>query len=595
MLYSLDVETSGLSPYLGDRPFLVTWATEDGSNAAFIGQDDLTQLTFTLDKQNEFVFHNAAFDIPMLAQYGLVPCGTLHDTLIAAHVYNPLEPNKSLKALAKKYLKRENVEEQKLEEWFCKNKMRGKDSREYIKVPAEIIVPYAKADVEMTLGLFNFYKSHGVIDDQIYKLEMQLLPVCIDIVKRGMKVDIAFAKREARRTSEIASALGERLRTEFQLENPGSEAQLADLLFKRSGLECKKLTDKGNPRLDEAALLEYEHPAIEPVLEYREAIKMNSTYLQPMINKLDKEDRLHASLNQTGARTGRFSSSNPNLQNIPRSGGLVNVREGFATRGEGWDLFLVDLSQIELRVLAHYSKEPAMLDALRTREGDLHAATAKLLFSSEEKKYRTIAKTLNFATIYGAGAKQLLRTLSRSLPDAGFTLDQVKSFKSEYFRAYPAVREFIWKVEGFIRERAATNPDRVGWIADVYGRKYFCEADAAYRAVNYLIQGCSANLFKTSMIKVFAFLQERKARSGLINVIHDEFIFDLHESEHGLVPEIVGLIEDLTKFRVPIFSNAFISHTNWAAKQAFILPPLVQQTASPQSRTQCSAPTPVLS
>jgi DNA polymerase-1 len=561
--YSLDVETTGLNVHLGDFAFSVQWCDEAG-NAHY--RDIMTEgapelLALLADPSNEWVGHNIAFDLPFLDAYNLRPSGKVHDTMIMAHVHHCDEPSKGLKALAKKYLDRENIEEQRLEEWFMANGQRARDGRKYIMVPREIMEPYAKADVEMTMSLFQYYQKHGLLEDPVYQLEMRTLPVVIDIVRRGMKVDKEFAQREAERTAAIATALAQQAREQFGIENLASDAEISVFLFDTCKFECKKFTEKGNPRLDETALLEYPHPVVELILEYREAVKMNSTYLQPMLTKLDKEDRIHASLNQVGARTGRMSSSQPNLQNIPRSGGLVDIRNGFISRGDGWKLLLVDLSQIELRILAHYCKEPAMLDALATREGDLHAATAERMFGSREKKYRTIAKTLNFATIYGAGAKQLLRTLNKALPGAEFTLEQVKQFKRDYFGAYPMLQEFIWRVQGVVCEH--------GYVFDTFGRKYYCERDKAYRAVNYLIQGCSANVFKTSMSRVYEFQRSHDLRSCMINVIHDEFIFDLHDSEERLVPDIVRLIEDHTQFRVPIFANAAISSTHWSAKKDY--------------------------
>jgi DNA polymerase-1 len=478
--------------------------------------------------------------------------------MIAAHVHNSQEPSKGLKALAKKYLNRENKEEQRLLEWFANNGMRAAEKREYIKVPEEIIVPYAKADVEMTLGLFEFYRDLGVIDDPTYKLEMQLVPIVMNIVRRGMKIDKEFAQAEALRSTARVIDLLFQAKEKYNIDNLGSAAQVSKVLVD-AGVKVTE-TEKGNPALDEISLATYDHPIVSIVQEYRELIKLNGTYLQPMLFAVDAEGVLHASLNQVGTRTGRFSSSNPNIQNIPRSDSAVDVRKGFVTRGPDFSLLLVDLSQIELRILAHYCQEPIMLDALRTRKGDLHAATAELLFGSSEKRYRTVAKTLNFATIYGAGATQLAESLNKAIPGTGFTLDQAKEFKARYFAGYPKLREFIWAVENKIR--------RAGEVFDVYGRRYKCEPDVAYRAVNYLIQGCAAGVCKKSMVVLDTLLRGKK--SGLINIIHDEFIFDLHADDTELIPEIIKIIEGHDNFRVPIFANASISETNWADKHDLV-------------------------
>lgn len=268
---------------------------------------------------------------------------------------------------------------------------------------------------------------------------------------------------------------------------------------------------------------------------------------------------------------GIFShnSSSPNLQNIPRSGGVVDIRRGFVPRNQGGSLLLIDLSQIELRVLAHYCQEASMVAALKERSGDLHAATAQLMFGEVTKQYRMIAKTLNFAVIYGAGAKKLRETLNRALPDAHFTLEQTNDFKQKYYAAFPAIQTFKWKIENLVRQRASTHPERVGYVDGLSGRRYLCEADAAYRILNYLVQGESAMYFKKKMLAVQPVLHGK--RSTLINVIHDEFIFDMFPGEESLIPDLVKTIEDEAMFRVPIYANAAISSTNWAEKKAISL------------------------
>lgn len=557
MIYAIDTETSGLNFYLGDRAFMMSKCTYDmKSSSLMFGQQSLSIVQFEMmNRDNQWVFHNACFDIPFLGAYGLSPAGQIHDTMIAAHVYDPTI-SKALKFRAKHHLGRENPEEQKLEDWFNKNGMRGKDSRQYIMVPEEIIVPYAKADVEMTMALFKFFQEKGVIDDPVYKMEMRVLPVVVDIVRQGMRVDKKYVTEQAVQSTAKVCELQLRATKEHGVENLGSNDQVADALFNKAGLTCLMRTDKGNPCLDEVELAKYNHPLVEMVSSYRELVKLNSTYLQPMMHKTDKDDILHASLNQVGARTGRFSSSNPNIQNIPRSGGAIDIRRGFITK-PGHRLLLVDLSQIEIRVLAHYCKEPVLLETLKDRQGDIHGATAKVLFDSAEKKFRTVAKTLNFATIYGAGSQQIADSLNKALPDQNISVGEAAEFKRQYFKGYPMVQQFLWDVQNEIRKK--------GYVYDVYGRKYPCEADVAYRGANYLIQGCSALLAKKTMTNLYTFLKPYKSR--LCNIIHDEFLIDLHNDEDFLIEKLVAIIEDHHEFRVPIYANAAISSTSWAEKK----------------------------
>jgi DNA polymerase-1 len=207
-----------------------------------------------------------------------------------------------------------------------------------------------------------------------------------------------------------------------------------------------------------------------------------------------------------------------------------------------------------------------MVAALKERSGDLHAATAQLMFGEVNKKYRMIAKTLNFAVIYGAGAKKLRDTLNRALPNANFTLEQTNDFKQKYYASFPGVQEFKWKIENLVRNRAVTSPERVGYVDGLSGRRYFCEADAAYRILNYLVQGESAMYFKKKMLAVQPVLRGKQTK--LINCVHDELIFELYKDEEPLIQELMSVIEDMSMFRVPIYANAAISETNWAEKHA---------------------------
>jgi DNA polymerase-1 len=584
MYFAIDTETTGLHPHNGDRAFLITTYNEQGEAKAYqVGIDSLVPLDLDMmNPDNQWIGHNLQFDLAFLANLGMHPAGPLHDTLLAAHIHNPLEPTKALKALTKKYLDRENKEEAAVLDWFNANGMKAAGKREYIKVPEELIIPYALADVQMTLQLWQHYKKLGVIDNKVYKFECSLIPVVVDIVRQGMKIDATFAKTEAERTSTRAVELLRQANELYTIDNIGSNEQLADYLKKEVIDKLGKnvmdypitQASKDNPTqvpqlsMDAIALQEYEHPIIPLVLEYRDLIKMNGTYLQAMLHLTDKEGVLHASLNQTGARTGRFSSSNPNLQNIPRGGGVVDIRRGFIPRTSDHRLLLIDLSQIELRILAHYCQEPAMCAALSTREGDLHAGTAQSMFGSTEKSLRTIAKTLNFAVIYGAGSKRLRDTLNRALPDANFTLEQTAEFKSKYYATYPKVQQFKWKIEKLVIDRG--NKERIGYVDGFSGRRYYCETDAAYRILNYLVQGESAMFFKRKMLEIFKLLQSKQTK--LSNVIHDEFIFDLHKDEEDLIPQILSTIEDLSTYRVPIFANAAISSTCWAEKGTWVAP-----------------------
>lgn len=565
----IDTETNGLFAHLGHRPFLIGHCDYSSDVADLrIGVDDITTFSLMmLNPAHAACAHNMLFDYTMLATYSMAPAGELHDTAIAASIYNSLEPDKSLKGLALKYLKRENHEEQAIIEWFKKNGMKAKADRRYDLVPDELIRPYVRADVSMLRDLFKFYETRGVIDDPAYKREIACIPAIIKICSRGMRVDADYCAEQLKVASAEISRLVLEAREKFGLTDLGSDKQVAVYLYDELQLPVLKTTDSGAPSVDADTLELLEHESVEYILDYRAYVKMASTYLKPLIELRDAGGRIHSALNQTGARTRRMTSSNPNLQNIPARAPVINIRRAFTTAGPDWELLLIDLSQIELRVLAHYCQEPVMLETLKTRDGDLHAATARAVFGTSDPMYRTIAKTLNFAIIYGAGAAKLRATINRNVKGRVFSLEEVKDFRAKYKAAYPLLQEFVWKVENLVRDRAYKSPERVGWIQDMYGARYYCPADKAYRILNYLVQGCSANLFKEGMVRVHHLLADR--RSCAINLVHDEHIIDIHKEEKHLIPEMLSLIEDHPQYRVPIFANAYLSTSNWAEKQPY--------------------------
>jgi len=557
-VHSLDVETTGLRRSHGDTAFAIGYSDyNEEPQVVYIGVHDMVTLDgMMMASDAEWVGHNIGFDLPFLAQYSMRP-KIIHDTMIMAHIYNNLEPANDLASLATKYCGIPNTEDVALDTWFEKNGY-NKDNRKYFDVPAEIMIPYLKADIRRTLALFKFYKSKGVLESPAYKLEMELVPIVASIAARGMCVDVEFAQQEFNKAVHLLGKYESIAKNNYGLENISSTQQIAEVLFTQGGLKCTTFTDKGNICLDETSLAQYEHPLVNMVLQHREISKMANTYLKAII-ELNYKGRLYSNLRQVGARTGRFSSSNPNLQNIPRSDdmSLINLRQAFICSPES-KLLLVDLSQIELRILAHYSKEPAMIETLKDRKGDIHTTTAIAMFGEVNSELRTVAKTLNFAVIYGAGGEALVEQINKALPNKKITLAQAKDFKAKFFKGYPKVQQFLWDVQKVIAER--------GYVQGKSGKKYYCDKLKAYRASNYLIQGESAMLMKRMMIDVEKLLSGKMSK--LVNVIHDELIFDLHNSDIDFVTEIVKTIEQPEGYwRVPIYANASISDSCWANKR----------------------------
>jgi DNA polymerase-1 len=553
MIFSCDTETTGLDSFNGDKPFAITTCDMKGETQYIaIGQDDLVPIDCALmSERNEVVFHNAKFDIHMLYCYGMTLGGKVHDTMIAAALYNSDENTVKLKDLAQKYLGVDNEEEERLKEYMRKHKIKS-----YADVPREIMEPYAIKDARITLDLFKFYRKQGVISDPVYVSEMQLLKCLVHMERRGVLVDRDWAQANTSKVEERLKEIETIIKEDHKGINTRSNKQLAEYLFDDQGLRCDYKTPKGNPAFDEFHLSKYDHPLIPLIIEHRELGKLNNTYLKAIKEKADEQNVIHCSFNQVGARTGRFSCTSPNLQNIPRSA-VVDIRKAFICR-EGYTNYYIDYSQIELRILAHYSQEPAMIEEYNKGrdECDLHSRTCEAVFGEVTKQKRTLSKNINFGIIYGMGPKKFCEMVNEQYPDFNMTYSQAREYINNYYTAYHKVRLFTWRVPQKILD--------VGYVIDVFGRKYTTPKNENYKGVNYLIQGCAAGVIKRAMIEVDKLLEDKK--SNILLTIHDELVVEVHNTEEHLLSEITDIMEDHTTFRVPIYVNVEKTETSWAEK-----------------------------
>lgn len=554
MIFAVDTETNGFNSFKGDRPFAITTCTtEDVTSYIEIGTDDLVPIDLMLmNRGNEVVGHNIKFDLHMLHTYGMSVGGTLHDTMVAAFINNTDEDNFKLKYLAEKYLGVTNEEESKLTEYLAKHKI-----TDYSKVPREIMEPYALKDALITMGLFKFFRAKGITADPVYTTEMQLLKCILAMERRGVLINVSFCEANATRCQQRMEEITDIVNREHKGINIRSNDQLAEYLFTDCGIRCDYLTEKGNPAFDAYHLEKYKHPIIPLILEMRDLTKLKTTYLDGLLEKRDQNNVIHGTFLQTGARTGRFSCIEPNLQNIPRSA-VVDVREAFICRPDYVNYYF-DYSQIELRILAHYSQEPLMIDEYNKTDNDLHAVTCKAVFGEVTKEKRNLSKNINFGIIYGMGPKKFCEMVNREYPQFDMSYTQAREFINKYYLTYPAVRNFTWRVPQKIMD--------VGFVQDAFGRKYTTPKGEAYKGVNYLIQGCAAGIIKRAMTNISKRLEGTK--SNLLLTIHDELVVEIHKDEEAeLVPEIVRLMEDRTTFRVPILVNVEKTTSSWAEKTA---------------------------
>ncbi len=486
--------------------------------------------------------HNANYDLIVLKRHGMEVHGLQFDTMIAAWLLDPSGRNLGLKGLAWQEL---GVEMTPIEVLIGKGAAQSTMDR----VAIERVLPYAGADADMTLRLVPGLKA-ALEEKQLRSLftevEMPLVPVLMDMETCGVALDVDFLKEMSR---ELHVRLGELEQRIYQhvgyAFNMNSSQQLGEALFTRLGLPTEGVTRTKSGHYSTAAgvldKLQGSHPIIDLILEHRELSKIKSTYVDAlplMVNR--STGRLHTSWNQTGTVTGRISSSDPNLQNIPiRTEIGRRVRQAFVAP-PGHLLLGADYSQVELRILAHISGDENLLAAFRRGE-DIHASTAASILgvplSEVTPEMRRLAKAINFGLIYGMSDWGLAARTELSREEAA-------DFISKYFAQFPSVGDYL---EGVKRQAA-----EAGYVETLLGRKrYFPElqsdsrahgsvkAAAQRMAINHPIQGTAADIIKIAMIRLHHELLEGHLRSRMILQVHDELVLEVPDDELNTVYELV--------------------------------------------------------
>ena len=399
-------------------------------------------------------------------------------------------------------------------------------------------------------------------------VEMPLIPVLASMEKAGITIDRAALKvfldevqgELDRLTARIYEEAGEAF-------NIRSAQQIGDILFRKLGLSSGKSTSGGQASTSQAVLekLSGEHPVVDALLEYRKQEKMRSTYLEPLPRLADQDGRIHTTLNQTATATGRLSSSNPNLQNIPVRGDMGRRMRTCFTAGPGMKLISADYSQVELRVLAHYSQDPTLVAAFRNGE-DIHTRTAALLYDVEPSEIgpdeRRKAKTINFGLIYGMGPRKLAQDLAIPMAEA-------KMFIERYFARFAHIKEFFDSVEESARELGyvTTLSGRRRPLPDMRSRSGQARALAERQAVNTLIQGSAADLIKFAMLAVYGDAELRRLKARLLLQIHDELIVEVPEANaEAAAQRLSELMVDTASWgidlAVPLVADAGVGQ-NW--------------------------------
>ena len=481
---------------------------------------------------------NLKYDISMLAQYGISVKGKLFDTMLAHYLLEP-EQRHNMDYLAEVYLNYLTIP---IEDLIGK----GRQQKTMREVTVELVKEYAAEDADITLQLYEkllpLLKENGV-EKLFYEIEMPLVPVLSRMEANGVRIDTenlqqiseAFGIEIHKIEEEIYKAAG----MPFNIASP---KQLGEVLFERLRIDEKaKKTKTGQYATGEDVLqkLSHKHPIIQMILDYRSFTKLKSTYLDALPALVNPKDGLiHTSYNQAVTATGRLSSNNPNLQNIPvRTEKGREIRRAFVPRSEAYTLLAADYSQIELRIIAHLSQDPAMVNDFNLGH-DIHAATAAKVFhvpmDQVTKEQRSRAKAVNFGIIYGMSAFGLAERMELSRSEAA---DIIK----KYFEEYAGIKEYMNRSIALARERgyAETILGRRRYLRDINGANSVVRGFAERNAINAPIQGSSADMIKIAMIGIHQELERLKMQSKMILQVHDELVFDAHLDELDTLKAIV--------------------------------------------------------
>jgi DNA polymerase-1 len=445
---------------------------------------------------------------------------------------------------------------------------RGKREVPFAELPVARAAAYCGTDSTTVLALHEFFAPRlreTALEPLLAEIELPLVEVLADMEWEGIAIDRTVFERLSRELGadlgrlerEISQAAG----TELNLNSP---KQLATVLFEKHQLPVLKKTKTGPSTdadvLEQLAAMGHGLPKL--ILEYRELQKLKSTYVDALAAEVNpKTGRIHTSFNQTGAATGRLSSSEPNLQNIPvRSARGEAIRRGFVPAA-GSVFLVADYSQIELRLMAYLSGDPAFIEAFR-QGGDIHRQTAALIFgvplAEVTPDMRARAKTINFATIYGQGAFALGRQLGISQEDA-------KSFIARYFERFAGVRAFLDRQVQLAREQGYVETlfKRRRYIPEIRDRNYNLRAYAERTAQNSPLQGSAADLIKLAMVRAHQELRKRGLESRMLLQVHDELIFEVPTPEIEVMRGLVRTsMETVVKLEVPLVVDIGVG-PNW--------------------------------
>ena len=567
--FSLDTETTGIDPITAE---LVGMSFSFAENQAFyvpVPANREEALTIVNIFKPAFenpdslkIGQNIKYDLIMLANYGVTLKGKMFDTMIAHYVLQP-ELRHGMDYLAEIYLKYETI---KIEELIG---AKGKKQGNMRDLAPEAVYKYACEDADVTLKLKqvleNELETNGV-KKLFEEIEMPLVPVLAYMERNGVRIDTDALKETSRhftaRMNQIEEEVHQLAGMEFNIASP---KQVGEVLFDRLKIvEKAKKTKTGQYVTSEEVLesLRGKHEIVGKILEHRGLKKLLGTYIDALPQLINPATgRIHTSFNQTVTATGRLSSSNPNLQNIPiRNEDGKEIRKAFIP-DEGCEFFSADYSQIELRIMAHLSNDPHMIEAFQ-KDQDIHAATAakiyKVKLEEVTREQRNKAKTANFGIIYGISVFGLAERLNVDRKEAKALIDG-------YFENYPNVKAYMDQSIQEAHEKGyiETIFKRKRYLPDINSKNAVVRGYAERNAINAPIQGSAADIIKVAMIRIYQRFQEEGIRSKMILQVHDELNFSVLPEEKEKVQQIViSEMEAAYKMKAPLRADHGWGH-NW--------------------------------
>ncbi len=514
------------------------------------------------DPNKKKLGQNLKYDMNVLANHGINLCGIAYDTMLESYVLDSTASRHDMDSLALKYLGHQNI---KFEDVAGK----GKKQITFDQVSIEEATPYASEDADIALQLHQKLwpelKKIPSLTKLFNEIELPLVSVLSRIERNGVLIDAQMLATQSQeldtRMEEIKKDCYDIAEEEFNLASP---KQIQEILFNKQKLPVLQKTPKGQPSTAEAVLQElaYDYPLPKLILEHRGLSKLKSTYTDRLPEQISpKTGRVHTSYHQAVASTGRLSSSDPNLQNIPiRNAEGRRVRQAFIAPKE-CKIVAADYSQIELRILAHISEDKGLLKAFANKE-DIHRATAAEVFSTSLDKVTTeqrrSAKAINFGLVYGMSAFGLAKQL-------GTSRNTAQEYVDRYFERYPGVKAFM----DLTREQA----HETGYVETVFGRRlYLPEINsknhqrrqyAERTAINAPMQGTAADIIKLAMIKCDQWLFENELNIKMIMQVHDELVFEVPENQLDTILETIpGLMTKVASLKVPLEVDVGVG-INW--------------------------------